>query len=176
MKYLIYSALALLLGIAPSLAQTSSSNILPPASVQKELSLQGGPGIVVSGSARLSELPADARKLLSSDYPDNQPTSITRNFVRNTYHVTLSDGTRITFDKSGKVANIIAPAGLALPMEVLADILPEKTSVHLAEAGIIGDVSEVKNADGHGILVMTLHTTPPRMLFDLDGNFLLFYD
>lgn len=164
---------------APELSaqgQTSSTTALPPASVVKQMALQGGPGIVISGSAQFNELPAQAQKFLSEDYSADQPTSITRNFLRQTYHVVLADGTKVTFDKDGLVTNIQAPADMVLPMEVLADILPQKTSIHLAEVGLIGDVSEVKNASGKGTLVMMLHTTPPRMLFDFDGNFVVVYD
>ena len=169
--------LAALLLVAPvALAQaTSSTSVLPPASVARQLALQGGPGIAGSGSVEADALPPQAQNFLREDYPSTKPSKITRNFVRDTYHVTLADGTRITFSKDGVVTGIIAPGGTALPLEVLADILPQNTSIHLAEAGMIDEITEIQGVPGKGTVVMLLKTVPPTMLFDLDGNFVVTY-
>ncbi len=169
MKYILAIITAVIIASASGMAQQ-------PVIPSHPLLIQGGPGIVVSGSALPRQLPQAAQQFLKNDYPADQPSSITRNYIKDTYHVTLAGGTRLTFDAKGQVTDIIAPKDMVIPLEVIADILPQKTSIHLAEAGLIDEISEIQNAAGRGTIVMTLRSTPPRLLFDLNGNFIMFYD
>lgn len=137
--------------------------------------LRGGPGIVVSASEQPSALPLAVRNFITSNYPDCTVTSVNHNFVREQYTVQLCDGTRMVFNNRNAITQIVAPKGKAIPLAVLAAILPEKTSVHLAQAGLINLVGEVKHIDSAGHQVMLVNTTPERILYNVDGDFLMFY-
>lgn len=178
MKHTLIVSIALIsatLGMSARDISSTSSNILPPASVAEQLRLEGGPGIVISGSANADQLPPAATQFIKQDYQSAAITNITHNYIKDTYNVTLSNGTHIEFNSSGKVNNIEAADKQTLPLEVLADILPQPTSIHLAESGLINMVNSVKNVSGKGTLVMVLDTPMPRMLFDIDGTFVITY-
>lgn len=179
MKRITILTLALAAGMSVAMAQQTSSttsNIIPPAKVAEQMRLQSGPGIVVSTSVTPEHLPEQAYQFLSTDYPKASVTSVNHNIVKQIYDVTLSDGTDITFNEQGSVADITAPKGKTLCLETLADILPQKTSIHLAEAGLIDLVTQVKNITGRGTMVMTLDTGLPTILYDVDGVFVMAYN
>lgn len=181
MNYLKYTIITLTLIMslwanAQSDTKTSSSNtIMPPANIQAAIKIQGGPGIAISGTSTIKKIPTNAQKIISTDYPNTSITNVSENYIKQTYTVTLNDGTIITINSNGKITNIKAPRNTSLPNQILADILPPATSIHLAEAGLLNSVNEVKHIQDHGTMVMILDTPTPHILYDIDGTFVITY-
>jgi hypothetical protein len=172
MKYtrLMFGALAL----SAIFTVTAQNNVVPTGAVaEKFAQIAGGPGIVVSGSVDRSQLPANADKFLNSAFPGVAVSTLTKNFVKDTYNVTLANNVKLVFDKDGKVDNIVMPNLEAIPANVLSDILPAKAVKHIAQAGYANQVFEIKKAQDRGFSVFLLNNTPPQMIFDLDGTFLI---
>lgn len=161
---------ALVMAVATSFAfAANDKSIVPDHPIQ----LMGGPGIAISGTATKSQLPANAQQFLDNNYANDAITSCKQDYVKGTSNVTLADGTKIEFDKNGKVRDITSGQNQPLSEGVLMSVLPEKTLIHLAEVGAINMVSSIKNADGKGTCVMLLDNTPPQMIFDVDGAFII---
>ena len=172
MKYirLLFSAIAL----TAVLASSAQSSVVPTGAVaEKFAQIAGGPGIVTAGSVDESELPTDAAKFVSANFPGATVTSLIKNFVKDTYNLTLSNGVKLVFDAKGKVDNIVMPDLQTVPAKALADILPAKAVKHLEKSGYINQVYEIKKAQDRGFSVFLLNNTPPQMIFDIDGTFLI---
>lgn len=137
------------------------------------LMINGGPGIVVSASTQVDQLPADAQQFLREYYGDNPVMKCKINYVKDNSSVTLADGTGITFDKDGKVDDIRTANNTSLPTRVLEAVLPAEAYKHLVATDCQGLVSAVKNAHGRGFHVMLLDTVPPYMIFDMGGVFVI---
>ena len=135
--------------------------------------LNGGPGIVISGSQTLENMPSKAWNFLKDNYKDTPVEKCTENFVKQTYHVILSDGTNLTFAKDGSVRDLYQANNASIPEKALEAILPAKAVKHLREAGVLDEVSAVRNAGPKGFGVILLNNIPPQMIFDVDGMFIL---
>lgn len=144
---------------------------LPP-----EATLLGGPGIVVSESATQNQLPAKAQEFLQTYYSRVMVTSVNHNIVKDTYNVELGNGVKVTFTGNGSVKNIYAPGTDALFEPVIKAVLPEKAYNHLAQAGLLYEVTAITNAEGKGLSVQLLKNIPPEILFDVDGVFIIVDD
>ena len=162
----------LLLAAALFFPTVNAQNIVPNHPIQ----LQGGPGIAVKVSATPGMLPQEAQKFLQTIYSRDALGPITFNAVKDTYQVEVGSGTKITFDKNGKVKDIMAPEGESLYGRAIAAVLPEKAYKHLENAGLLEDVTGIKNADSRGLRVLLLNAMPPEMLFDVDGLFIIIDD
>lgn len=138
-----------------------------------KIPVQGGPGLVVSGSGTVERLPQKAREILNDYYSSDSIKSIKENYIKHNEEVVLSDGTKILFNAGGDVINVYQGQNKAINPEMLGRILPEKTVEHLLQAGVVGEVSAVHNADKTGHCVMLLNNIPPQMIFDVDGVFII---
>ena len=163
---------ALLCALALATPTLKADNILPDQPIQ----LQGGPGIAVKVSATPNMLPSEAQKFLQTIYSRDVIGPVTFNAVKDVYDVEVGNGTKITFDKEGKVKDIQAPQGEALYGRAVAAVLPEKAYKHLEEAGLLEYVTGIKDAQGRGLRVMLLNAMPPEILFDVDGLFIIMDD
>ena len=164
--------MAAALTIAGAAFAQSNNNIVPPVSVQQKIHLQGGPGIVISGSQQKENLPKDARDFLDKFYKDITVELCREDFIKNTYHVMLGDNTDIVFNKDGKVRDIKAGYNSSIPEDELKAILPDRTVKHLEQAGVVDEVSAIKDAGKNGFGVALLNNIPPQMIFDADGVFI----
>ena len=149
-----------------------------PVSAQKpatppNILLNGGPGIVISGSQTTENMPAAAQEFLKKNYPNDPVIKCHENFVKETYNVDLEDGTSIVFNHDGKVKDINAGDYATIPEATLSDILPAKTVKHLEQSGTAGLVTAIKNAGDKGFGVALLNNVPPQMIFDIDGTFII---
>ncbi|MCH5218982.1 MAG: hypothetical protein J1F20_00320 [Muribaculaceae bacterium] len=138
--------------------------------------LFGGPGIVTSESATVNQLPTQAQDFLQEVYSRVMVTNVNHNVVADTYDVTLGNGVKIKFDAAGKVQDIQAPYPDSLYIPAIEATLPTKAFKHLEQAGLLYEVTGIKNATGKGLRVQLLNATPPEMLFDLDGLFIIVDD
>lgn len=168
---------ALMLATASVSAQTAGKTAqgkgIPTPAEISNIHVQGGPGIVISGSQVKENLPDDARKFLDKFYPGDGLALCREDFIKNTYHVILDGGTDMTFDHKGKVRDIRAAGNLAIPAEELRAILPAKTVRHLDQAGVLDEVTAIKDAGPKGFGVALLNNVPPQMIFDVDGTFII---
>lgn len=141
-----------------------------------EFQLQGGPGIVTSISATQSELPQAAQQFLQTVYGRVAVGPVTHNLVNHTYKVTLGNDVKVTFTADGRVDDIQAPYPESLFRPAIKAVLPEKAYDHLEKAGLLDEVTGIKNAAGRGLRVQLLNAMPPEMLFDIDGLFVILED
>ena len=135
--------------------------------------LNGGPGIAISGSQNAENMPSKAWNFLKDNYKDNPVAKCTENFVKQTYHVVLADSTTISFTKDGSVRDLYEGNNASIPEKALEAILPAKTVKHLRDAGVLDEVSAVRNAGKNGFGVVLLNNIPPQMIFDVDGVFVM---
>lgn len=133
----------------------------------------GGPGIALSGTGTYDQLPDSARQFLDDCYQGDSIKYCTRNFVKETSDVHLADGTDITFNKAGQVTYIKSGHDESLSPEVLVNVLPEATVVHLMDAGYSPYVREIRNAQDAEHRIFLLNNPMPEMIFDFNGNFLV---
>lgn len=165
---------------ASSVASTSKSNeccekTAPTASSNPYL-LMGGPGIVTSESATPQQLPARAQDFLQTYYSRVMVESVNHNIIKEQYNVELGNGVKVTFNNEGKVEDIQSPGTDPLYIPAIKAVLPEKAYKHLEDAGLLYAVTGIKNADGKGLRVQLLNATPPEILFDVDGLFIILDD
>lgn len=171
-------------GMIPSVAQNVCTNQTKKCETacsntprqENPYLLMGGPGIVTSESATPQQLPQAAQQFLQTYYSRVMVGKIMRNVVNNTYNVELGNGVKVTFDAKGKVQDIQSPGTDPLYEPAVKAILPEKAYKHLEDAGLLPDVTGIKNADGKGLRVQLLNAMPPEMLFDVDGLFIIVDD
>lgn len=149
-------------------ADDTTNSIVPDHPIY----INGGPGIAISGSAEVSQLPDSAQTFLRKNYADDEVTKCRRDFLKGTSKVYLADGTRIEFDKNGRVDDIVSGDNQSLSEGVLNDVLPAKVVKHLRETGFLYEVSAIKNAHKNGYCVMLLNDIPPHMIFDVNGLFI----
>lgn len=133
-------------------------------------------GIVTSVSATQAQLPQKAQEFLQTVYSRDAVGPIKFNTIKDTYNVEVGNGTRITFTADGRVDDIQAPYGDTLYGRAIQAVVPEKTYKHLEKAGLLDEVTGIKNAAGHGLRVQMLNNYPPEMLFDVDGLFIIVDD
>ncbi len=170
MKKTLIAAIAAAI-IAPAVtAQTHS--IVPPTPIN----IQGGPGIATSISATPNELPAAAQHFLQTVYSRVMVGPITHNVIHDTYRVTLGNDVTVTFNRDGRVKDIQAPCPESLYIPAIKAVLPERAYKHLERAGLLDEVTGIIDATGRGMRVLLLNATPPEMLFDLDGLFIIVDD
>lgn len=168
-------AAAVILGVGALSAQTASTQCDSPVA-PVPFTLMGGPGIVTSVSATQQQLPQAAQQFLQTYYSRVMVGSINHNVVKNQYNVELGNGVKVTFTADGKVDDIQAPGNDGLYLPVIKAVLPEKAYKHLEDAGLLYDVTGIKNAVGKGLRVQLLNAMPPEMLFDVDGLFIIVDD
>ena len=161
------------LGAAMLIAASAMAKVEIPDSVHRTLYLQGGPGIAISGSRTVENMPAPAREFLTKYFGYAQVSACHENFVKETYHVVLSDGTTMTFNHDGKVRDIHMAYNMSIPVAALSAILPEKTVSHLQQAGVLDEVTAIKDAGKNGFGVALLNSIPSEMIFDVDGTFVI---
>lgn len=135
--------------------------------------LMGGPGIVTAESATPSQLPQKAQDFLQLYYSRDVIGTITHNTLKDQYDVELGNGVNVTFDNQGRVDDIQAPEGDGLFLPVIKAVLPDKTYRHLEQAGLLYDVTGIKNIQGHDMRIELLNAMPPEILFDIDGAFVI---
>lgn len=173
-------AFALLFSAVPlfGVAQNSSNATAPADKPASEIpyNLLGGPGIVTSVSATQNQLPAEAQKFLQTYYSRVMVGYINHNVVKDEYNVELGNGVKITFNAKGQVDDIQSPGTDSLYLPAIKAVLPEKAYKHLEQAGLLYDVTGIKNAKGKGLRVQLLNAMPPEMLFDVDGLFIIVDD
>lgn len=173
---LIALAVLLTVGVAGVYAQAQSacSNCTDKTASQPYYpGLIGGPGIVTSESAAPEQLPAEAQKFLQTYYSRVMVGPINHNLIKETYKVELGNGVKITFDNKGKVEDIYSPDSEPLYTPAIKAVLPEKTYKHLEQAGLLYEVTGIKNAQGKGLSIQLLNAMPPEILFDVDGAFVI---
>lgn len=178
MKKLFLSIMGIAVSVMSMAAMppVASEAVTPTAaqdSVPLTFYLQGGPGIAISGSQAPENMPDSAKTFLNKFYADDPVAQCHEDFIKQTYHVILEDGTDITFNKQGKVRDIKNGGNIALSPDLLKAILPAKTVKHLGQAGALNDVSAVKDAGEKGFGVALLNNVPPQMIFDVDGTFII---
>lgn len=169
---------ASLLALPGITAQTMNDNTqkYSPEKIGNPYLLMGGPGIVTSESATADQLPAAAQNFLQTYYSRVMVGPITHNVVKDTYTVELGNGVKVTFNATGKVDDIQAPGTDSLFAPVVEAVLPAKAYKHLVDAGLLDEVTGIKNAEGRGLRVQLLNAMPPEMLFDVDGLFIIVDD
>lgn len=172
MKTKLFSAIAAVAILGTSAITAQNSSIVPPTPIN----LQGGPGIVTSISSSQSELPENAQKFLQTVYSRVMVGPVTHNVVNDTYKVELGNDVKITFNNKGQVEDIQAPYPESLFIPAIKAVLPEKAFTHLEKAGLLSEVTGIKNATGKGLRVQLLNAMPPEILFDLDGLFIILDD
>ena len=138
--------------------------------------LMGGPGIVTSVSATPNQLPEAAQKFLQTYYSRVMVGTINHNVVKDVYNVELGNGVNVTFNSKGQVEDIQAPGTESLYIPAIKAVLPAKAYSHLEKAGLLQEVTGIKNAVGKGLRVQLLNAMPPEMLFDVDGLFIILDD
>lgn len=156
----------------PAKTSTECPVPVPPS----QLGLMGGPGIVTSESATVEQLPEAAQKFLQTYYSRDVIGYINHNVVKDQYNVELGNGVKVTFNSKGRVEDIQAPGTDSLFLPVIKAVLPEKAYKHLEQAGLLYEVTGIKNATGKGLRVQLLNAMPPEMLFDIDGLFVIIDD
>lgn len=135
--------------------------------------VMGGPGIAISGSGTAEQLPAAAQKFIKTYYGADSLTYCHLDFLKGSSDVRLSDGTQISFDRNGKVTDLVQADNRSINTDALSEILPANVFKHLIEIGDVQNVSQIKNAEGTGTCVMLINTTPSQLIFDYNGNFLI---
>lgn len=164
-------AISLLTFLSPAFAATPAQREI--AVPDQRINVQGGPGLVLSASADADQLMPAERAFINKYYDGTAIEDCRINFVKNSAEVKLADGTVINFDKNGKVKDIRNTHGSSLPEAVLEEVLNAKTIKHLQQTGALPFVYAVSNVDRRGTIVMLLNDTPPQMIFDVDGNFIV---
>lgn len=169
---------ALTMGTLSVSAQNDNTACTPASTAATAFrdGLFGGPGIVTSESATSDQLPAKAQEFLRNVYSRVMVVTINHNVVADTYNVTLGNGVKITFNNQGSVEDIQAPYPDSLYIPAIEASLPPKAFKHLEQAGLLYEVTGIKNATGKGLRVQLLNATPPEMLFDIDGLFIIVDD
>lgn len=112
-----------------------------------------------------TDLPIKAKEFISTYFPS-------ANIVRSIkdgheYEATLSDGTRIDFDKKGEWQDVDAPLGMTIPSGFYPQAIDENVAQVSPEAGI-NEISKEK----YGYEVELVSGVDMR--FDHDGAFLGF--
>lgn len=180
MKPFITAVIAVAFVIAPAFADTTCSTLCPTSCKTQNTAnpylLMGGPGIVTSESATGDQLPPAAQDFLRTYYSRVMVGPINRNIIKDQYNVTLGNGVTVTFNQKGRVESINSNSDDPLYAPAIKAVLPEKAYKHLEDAGLLYDVTGIKNAQGHGLRVELLHATPPEILFDIDGLFVILDD
>lgn len=138
--------------------------------------LMGGPGIVTSVSATPQQLPKAAQEFLQTYYSRVMVGPINHNVVKDMYNVELGNGVNVTFTADGKVDDIQSPGTEPLYSPAVKAVLPAKAYKHLEDAGLLEEVTGIKNAVGKGLRVQLLNAMPPEMLFDVNGLFIIVDD
>lgn len=154
--------------------QASSCDTTSP--VKFNPGIMGGPGIVISESATQSQLPEGAQKFLQTYYSRVMVGPVKHNVVKDTYNVTLGNGVKVTFNGKGEVDDITSEGTEPLYEPAIKAILPEKAYKHLADAGLLYEVTGIKNARGKGLRIDLLNAMPPSVIFDVDGVFIILDD
>lgn len=142
----------------------------------KNYHVYGGPGLAISGTVDKNQLPDSARVFLNQNYAGDSIVDCTRNFVKGTSDVKLSDGTELRFNSTGQVTYIKSGHDKSLTPQVLVDILPEATVEHLLEAGYSPYVREIRNVRDSHHRIFLLNNPMPEMIFDINGNFLITWE
>ena len=173
-KFTLMAAL-LFAAVAPIYAQNYQASGIKPSNAQI-YNLMGGPGIVTSESATQDQLPQAAQNFLQTYYSRVMVGPITHNVVKGQYNVELGNGVKVTFNSAGKVINIVAPTGDSLYAPAIQAVLPAKAYKHLVDAGLLEEVTGIKDATGKGLRVQLLNAMPPEMMFDVDGVFIIIDD
>lgn len=174
-RKLVALTAAALLAIPALTAQstTSAQNCPSEASKANPYMLIGGPGIVTSESATPDQLPAAAQRFLQTYYSRVMVGPINRNVVKDQYNVELGNGVKVTFNNKGQVEDIQSPGDESLYAPAIKAILPEKAYKHLEDAGLLYEVTGIKNAHDKGMRIELLNAMPPEILFDVDGLFVI---
>lgn len=165
LKYTLLCSALLIVGGA-----TAKENVAD--SLATQMRLYGGPGLAVSGTQSTENMPTAAKNFLSEYFSTLPVKSCHEDFIKQSYHVVLTDGTNMTFDKTGKVKDIYMSDNQSIPTSALSDILPEKTINHLRQAGVLNQVTSLKDAGKNGFGIALLNNIPPQMIFDVDGTFI----
>lgn len=150
---------------------TAKENIAD--SLATQMRLHGGPGLAVSGTQSIENMPVAAQNFLNKNFGSEPVKTCHEDFIRQSYHVVLVNGTHMTFDKNGKVKDIHMADNQSIPEQALTYILPDKTITHLRQAGVINQVTSLKDAGKNGFGVALLNNIPSQMIFDVDGTFVI---
>lgn len=110
-----------------------------------------------------SELPSEAKAFVSEYFPSASIVSARKD--KNEYEVTLSEGTRIEFDKKGVWQDVDAALGKTVPSGFYPASIDEYISATTEGIGI-NEISKEKR--GYDVEL----TGGIEMLFDYDGQFI----
>lgn len=178
-KILAVAALGILGVIGANAQETSKCSAEATCTKAQSMyvpGLIGGPGLVVSESASQNQLPQAAQDFLQTYYSRVMVGPINHNVIKDTYNVELGNGVKITFNGKGQVEDIKSEGTDPLYEPAIKAVLPEKAYTHLKNAGLLPEVTGIKNARGRGLSVQLLNAMPPQMLFDVDGVFIILDD
>lgn len=112
-----------------------------------------------------AELPVKAKEFISTYFPTATITLTTKE--KHEYEVTLSDGTRIDFDKAGEWKDVDAAAGKTVPTGFYPSAIDENVAEVSPEAGI-NEISK----ENYGYEVELLSGVD--MKFNHEGAFISF--
>lgn len=132
----------------------------------------GNPGIVVSGSQEPVQLPRKASSFIDKHYKDVGIRSCEKNFVKNEYDVTLSNGVEIEFNEHGDILEIDASDRSLLPPAIVKDVIPDRAYHRLAKAGYEKKVESIDLTKDKNYEIDLYIAGPDTFIFDHSGHFL----
>ncbi len=147
------------------IAMAAAAMVAPAASAQF---MGGGPGIVMSGSITLAELPQAARAFLAKNYKNVAVAKAEREFAEQKYEVDLSNGIEIEFNNAGRVVSIDASdTGRALSENVVKAVLPHKAFKMLKKARQEHNVDEIELKNGKVYKIETRTIKASKYTYDM---------
>lgn len=138
--------------------------------------LNGGPGIVMSGSMDVDNLPMKAKKFLRKHFNADRIVKCEREYAESRYEVDLRSGVDIEFSNDGDVVEIDAPDRASLPREAVKEVVGHKIFTRLEKDGYADSVESVDFSKGRVVEIEVMKASPDTYVFDLDGNFVVFED
>lgn len=110
------------------------------------------------------QLPEKSRLFVQQYYPACHMVTITKD--HDEYEVTLSDGTRIDFDKSGEWNDVDAPLGMTVATGFYPAAIDTYVSDNLGSASGINEISKVRQ--GYDVELID----GADLLFDYQGAYI----
>lgn len=149
--------------------------LLAAPAIPAQMVPDSNPGIVMSGSSSVSDLPQPALKFLNKFYKNVNVSKVEREFAKGLYDVDLADGTDIEFNNDGRVTEIEAPDGKTLAPDLLRHLMSHKAFDNLKKNGRLNSVESIDFTYNGGklIKVETAASQPQEMVFDIYGNIVL---
>lgn len=106
--------------------------------------LNTGVGPAIAGSYNPNDLPERALEFVRDYYGSHYAKSCEKDYDSENYELTMTDGTEIEFDYSGKVIGIDAPDNAAIAPEAVKKIVSRRVYKRIEELGLSGNIEKIE--------------------------------